>query len=305
MLIYLKLNPLKKVKMKGLNKIVLLFLAVLIFSCSTVKESNNHWFRDINVCKKLQSKVLIYPVFVEEKKGFKWSTEDVAEFMDSLALAVDWIKYKADKNKIQLEIISENHPKVIVKGLPAENIKETDKLFEASSGFEKINKHYDGIAKLVGVSIKKQETIKPFVEKFNNKERLCAKLRNIYQVESVVLLFVHKSEAMDNVYFTMNSLTNENVEFAVTSINNPTLIAAQILEMFGAATLLYSLEKKSEEKSAKYVKDNFPLDIMGNPLSNINTLDIGKYTQYLIGWHNDFLPEYKTMTSSKLIIVKK
>ncbi len=73
--------------MKGLNNVIILLVFLLFYACTSVKLSNNHWFRDLNICKKLQGKVLVYPVFVQNKKGMLWNEEDITEYMDSVYVA--------------------------------------------------------------------------------------------------------------------------------------------------------------------------------------------------------------------------
>lgn len=292
--------------MKVLSKIsTVAVLLLLMASCSSVLDSSNHWFRDINVCRRMTGDVLVYPVFVEMKKGEKWIESDRKEYVDSLNAALDWLEQQAAKESVKLSFTTVAHPKVINKGLPGKSIKAAHKLLNGgSAGFAKFNKHYDGIAKKVSPGVEKEEVNKPFVAKIKNKERLIAKLRNAYSVESVVLMYVHKPEDLDNIYKTLNSLTNKDVEYMVTTFKSPTVIAYQILELFGAAPLMYSQSKKKELESHTYVKENFPNDIMANLGKVINELEIGAYTKYLIGWQNDFKEEYKKMYSQRKVLVK-
>ena len=159
---------------------------------------------------------------------------------------------------------------------------ETNKMLSESNNFTKFNKHYDGLAKKVGVAVTKKQVSKPLVTKVKNKERLVAQLRNTYNVESVILMFVHLPEGLDNIYLTMNSLTNQDVEFSVTSFKSPNVLAYQVLEIFGAGPLMYSKTHKKEKESWEFVQENFPKDVMANLGRNLQTLEIGHFTQYLI-----------------------
>lgn len=279
-------------------------LIVIAYSCASVEATKNNWFRDVNVCKKLVEDVLVYPVFVQSKKGEKWNDALKKEYTDSLNVALKWIESKAVDNNVKLRFITEVHPKTIVKGLPEKTISETNKMLSSSGDFTKFNKHYDGVSKMVSSSVTKAQENKPLVTKIKNKERLVAQLRNTYNVESVVLMFVHLPEGLDNIYLTMNSLTNKDVEFNITTFKSPNVLAYQVLEIFGAAPLMYSKNKKKEKESWEYVQENFPMDVMANLGRSINTLEIGSFTQYLIGWKSDYKEEYKQLYSLRNMVVK-
>lgn len=281
-----------------------MLLVLFISSCATVVVGENLWYRDVNVCKTLVEDVLVYPVFVEAKKGDLWFENDKKEFKDSLNVSLKWIEEEAKKNNVKLRFITEVHPKTMKKGFPGKTIIETYKLFDASGGFKKFNKHYDGLSKKVAPGIVKEELSLPKVGAVKNKERLIAKLRNIYGVESVVLMFVHKPEGIDHFYHNFNSMTNEDVEFMVTTYKSPTVLAYQVLDLFGAAPLMYSKTKKKEKVSWEFVQDNFPKDIMAGLGKRINQLEIGHYTQYLIGWHRNYKEEYKQLASQRNLIVR-
>lgn len=281
----------------------IMFIAFLA-SCSKTVESTNTWFKDRNVCKKLVGKVLVYPVFVQEKKGEKWSLPDTKEFGDSLQVALNWIEKCSKQYNADVRFDLQLHPKVIVKGFPQKTIAETIESIGNVAGLKKFNKHYDGISKSVGSSIPKEEQLKPFVGAVKDKERLIAKLRNTYQVESVVLMFIHKPVGIDHFYITLNSLSNDDVEYMVSTFRSPTVLANQMLELFGAAPLMYDKSKKKEEKSWEYVQDHFPNDVMANLGKTIHACDVGQYNAYLLGWTRNSNPDYEKLLPLRSVYKK-
>ena len=281
--------------MRSLYYIAIFFLLLLLNACGKSVESNNVWFRDRNVCKKMVNKVLVYTVFVKDKKGEDWSYPDRKEFGDSLQVALSWMEKQAGLYDAQVNYISELHPDVVVKGYPKKTVAETKELISSEKGINKFNKHYDCIAKAVAIKVEKKEELEPLVGAVKSKERLIAKLRNIYQVESVVLIYAHKPEGLNHFYLTTNMLSNEDVEYIVTTFRSPTVLGYQICQLFGAAPLMYNKSKKKELKSWEYVQDHFPNDIMANLGKPIHGLDIGVYNAYLLGWLYQSSPAFNQL----------
>lgn len=290
--------------MKSIIKLFTLLLVILTSGCSSIVDGENNWFRDRNVCKKLTGEVLVYPVFVEQKKGQKWAEEDRVQYLDSLQVALMWIQKQATDDNIKLNFVTHAHPKVMKKGLPGKSVNEAVKMLGGSKSFVKFNKHYNAISKKVASSIEKKQELEPFVTKIKSKERLVAKLRNIYQVESVVLIFVHKPEGLSHLYKNLNSLSNTDVEYIVTTFQAPTVLAYQVLQLFGAAPMSYNSGKKKEKASKLIVEEMFPSDVMANLGKGIQGLIMGDYTKYLVGWSNKKKEYYKSMLSERKVILK-
>lgn len=290
--------------MKNLSKLLLVLLCALLSACSSIVDSENNWFRDRNVCKKLVGDVLVYPIFVEQEKGKRWTEEERVQYIDSLRVSCLWMQKQATEDKIKLNFTVKEHPKVMKKGLPGKTIGGTLKMLEGSQSFKKFNKHYDAIAKKASSSVEKEEVLKPFVSKVKSRERLIAKLRNAYQVESVVLIFVHKPQDLSHLYLNMNSLTNDDVEYLVTTFQSPTVLAYQILQQYGAATMNYNSGKKKEKASKMIVEAQFPNDVMANLGKSIHQLNMGEYTKYLVGWNNVEKDYYKQLVSERKVVLK-
>ena len=281
--------------MRFVRFVLLLVLIANIFACNKSVESQNHWFRDRNVCKKMVKKVLVYTVFVKNKKGEDWSYPDRKEFGDSLQVSLSWMENQAKHYEAQVNFITEQHPAVISKGFSKKTVQETIASLSSEKGLKKFNKHYDGIAKTVSYKLEKKEELQPLVGSVKSKERLVAKLRNIYQVESVVLLYAHKQEGLEHFYLTSNTISNDDIEYIVTTFRSPTVLGYQICQLFGAAPLMYNKSKKKELKSWEYVQDHFPNDIMANLGKPIHGLDIGVYNAYLLGWMSRSSPAFNDL----------
>ena len=304
MQIYLSSLHVKKIKVKSTSKFIVFWSCLVLAGCSSIIESENNWFRDRNVCKELTGDVLVYPIFVEQKKGKVWTKEDKKQYVDSLQAALTWIEGQANAYNIGLNIRAEVHPKVMKKGFPGKSINGALEMLDGAKSFVKFNKHYDAIAKKVASAIRKKEEVKPFVKKIKSKERLVAKLRNAYQVESVVLMFVHKPQELNHLYLNLNSLNNEDVEYFVTTFQSPTVIAYQVLQLFGAATMNYNNGRKKEKEAKSLANKKFPNDIMCNLSKSIYGLEMGEYTRYLVGWDSKEKLYYKSMVSERKVMVK-
>jgi hypothetical protein len=280
------------------------FICLLLGGCSSVVNSENKWFRNRNVCKILVGDVLVYPVFVEDKKGKKWTEEDRFQYLDSLQVALMWIQKQAAEDTIKLNFITHPHPEVMKKGLPGKSIRGALEMLDGSKSFVKFNKHYDGISKQVSSGVEREEVLKPLVKNIKSKERLIAKLRNTYQVESVVLMFIHKPQDLSHLFLNLNSLTNNDVEYIVTTFQAPAVISYQVLQLYGAAPMMFNSGKKREAASKMIVEEQFPNDVMANLGSGIINLAMGEYTKFLIGWTNVEKDYYKSIVSERKAIMK-
>lgn len=302
--------------MKATYKLILfVVIAIIVSNCSSTVSLDNRIFKDRNLCKKLTGEVLIYTIFVDDRKKAPWTTEEMNSFKSSVNQAANFILNESSSVGVNLSFNQQYQEKAIVKGLPGKTVAGTREMLGSLSTMEKINKHYDGIAKMCGSLIGQKETVTPFVKRVNNKERLVAKIRNAYQVESVVLIFANKPDYNDsktkpedyltdlNINFQMNLISNDDIEYIVTTKDNPTAIAGDILTLFGASPLVFQENKKNTEEIS-YVKSNFPKDVMANPLGKIEDLNIGSYTSFLIGWHNNYEETYNIIKNTRVGIYK-
>lgn len=292
---------------KTFNISSIFILTMILLACGTTARMDNSWRRNFNGCKILKDDVLIYPVFVEEKRGAKWLQEEKKAFLDSLKVSTNWILSQSKAYNVNLNFIIEAHPNAIAVGLPGKNIAGAYNLASTNLGLAKINKHYDNAAKKLARAIKRSKiALPPYIYRIKTKDQVIAKLRNNFQVESVVLLFIHKPEKNNNVFFSLNTLSNKTIEYGVNSFNKPSLMAFQILELFGATSFNFDVKKKRKEKIMKHIDDNFPNDIMAKPFQTLSKSTTGTVTDYLIGWTPEIDPVHQIlMEGGKIKILKK
>ncbi len=282
-------------------------LALVVIGCATSVKLKHEWKRDLNVCKSLKDNVLVYPIFVSEKRGAVWTKEEIATYMDSLKVATDWLTNQAYKSGMKLSFLNVAHPRVSKSGLPGKSIDGTYSMIETIIGIGKVNKHYDGITKKEFNAAKRTKEAKaPYISRPKTKDQFVSRLRNNYQVESVALMFIHKPEKNNkHIIFCPNTLSAKEMEYSVSSFKSPNLIAEQILELFGAAVLHYDVKKKKQVKIEEHIEKHFPNDIMAKPMQNIRKSEIGDVTKYLIGWTSELDPIHEILMEGGKVMVKK
>lgn len=296
----------RKLTMINWRTISFSLIAFTLVGCVSSVKMDHRWKRQFNLCKELKGDVLIYPIFVQEKKGVRWEKEEINAYMDSIKIATTWLSSQAAKSDIKLNFINQPHPKVSTSGLPGKSIDGTYSMTETLLGIGKINKHYDNITKREFRAITKSKKAKaPYISRPKTKDHFISKLRNNFQVESVVLLFVHKPEKKNNIIFSANTLSSKEIEYSVTSFKTPSLISVQILELFGGAVFHYDVKKKKQAKIQEHIEANFPNDLMAKPMQNINKTEIGEVTQYLVGWKSELDPKHEILMEGGKVKVKK
>jgi hypothetical protein len=259
-----------------------------------------------NVCKDLKNNVLVYFIFIDTKETSPWTEFDIRSTIDSMHVATNWIVEKAKRKGVQLNIISDYYIgkeyTPIRKNLLYGNVNKTVTNPNFRKGLKEINTWADNIAKKVGADM--QLTDKdgiPEVKNPKNKERLVAHLRDEKLVESVALLFMVNNYFKDDISIVVNQLNTEDVEFAVVSYKYPSVIAQNILSLFGAADLYKSLYRR-DEKKINQAAGLFPNDIMRDVYAiDINKLEIGDLTAYLIGWDLKLDPRYYSLLTDKIV----
>lgn len=284
-----------------------LFIVIVIVSASF--GLNRIDYRDgmyKNVCKDLKNNVLVYFIFVDSKVTSPWTEFDIQSTIDSLEIAIRWIEGQARVNDVQLNIISDYYIgqeyATVRKNLPYETVMKSATTPSLSKGLEELNKWADNIAKKVGteVHIVEKDGI-PEIKNPRNKERLAAHLRDEKQVESIAILYMVNNYFRDDISIAVNQMDTEDIEFAIVSYKYPASIAQNILNLFGASDLSKNVYRRNEKK-IKLAKEFFPKDIMQDVYAkSLNDLEIGEYTQYLIGWTTHLDPKYQPLLTDKII----
>ncbi len=295
--------------MKHLKKILLLLFILVLPSAHTIQRVDYRNGMHNNVCKDLKGEILLYLIFVDNQETVPWTEFDIQSTLDSLAIAIAWLEKQARKNNIILNVKSDyyigDEYTTIKQRLPQSSVQATITTPNFNSGIETMNEWVDDVCKRAGrtLVIPQKDGI-PEIRQPRNKERLVAFLRDAYRVESVTLLLMLNNYYKNDISIPLNTMNNEDVEYAIVSYKYPSDIAHNVLHLFGAADLHESLYR-SKQSSIDFAEKNFPNDIMQDTYARgINKLKIGEYTQYLIGWNSTLKEEYKPLLKDKIINFK-
>lgn len=262
-----------------------------------------------NVCKSLQHDVLLYFVFVDSRGTSPWTEFDILTTIDSIQVATHWLESEAKAMLIPLHIKTDfyigDEFTTIQKNLPQSSVNETISKLKLKEGMKSLSRWGDNISKTVGESlyVKEKDGI-PNLKKPGTKERLIAFLRDEYQVESVALLMLVNNYFKTDISIAINTLQNEDVEFAVVSYKYPSEIAHNFLHLYGAADL-HKTHFRRSKRNLKLAMSEFPDDIMSEVYARpLNELEIGPYTQYMIGWREDLRKEYEPLMTERFTLFK-
>ena len=259
-----------------------------------------------NVCKELKGNVLVYYVFVDSDETIPWTEFDIRTTIDSMETAIRWLENEASKRGISLNIIQDyfigKEYSTIKRDLPSGSVENSLNTPNLNRGTKSINEWADYIAKKVGYSIDINEKDGiPEIRNPNNKERLLAYLRDEKQVESVALIFMVNNYFKKDISVSLNTLTDNDVEFSVVSYKYPSVMVHNILHLFGAADLYKTVYRRQTHK-IEFARETFPDDVMQNPNEiNLKAMEIGELTEYLIGWRKEINPKYSPLLTDKVV----
>lgn len=296
----------KRGSMKGLLRFIILAVMMMISSGGSLQRIDYSRGMNNNVCKSLKDNVLVYYIFVDSQETMPWTEFDIKSTIDSLTLAIRWLENQARSYGISLNIIQDYYIgadfTTIKKTLPMGSVLNSLNFTGLSKGIRGLNKWADGVAMRAGTdfNISEKDGI-PEIKNPRNKERLVAYLRDEKQVESVALLFMLNNYYKNDISVALNTMGNEDVEFSILSYKYPSVIAHNILHLFGAADL-YKSEFRRNDRKIAMAAEYFPNDIMqDNNFRNIKNFGIDEYTRYLIGWSPKLDPEYATLLTDKIV----
>ncbi len=290
--------------MKTILKLTLLSITMFFLSGFGSQKIDYRVGRFNNVCKDLKGDVLVYFVFVDTKTTSPWTEFDIRSTIDSMDVAINWLEKQADNNKVDLVIKTDYYIgkdfATLTRNLPYGTVKESISKPNFKTGLLTINKWADNLSMKVGESftIEGKDGI-PKQQNPKDAERLIAYLRDEFNVESVALLFMVNNYFRTDISFAVNTLTTEDVEFAVVSYKYPAEIANNFLRLYGAADL-YETPMRTSSKKIKLANELFSSEIMQDPYAkNIWGLEISEFTKYLIGWSNELDPRYEPLLTDK------
>ena len=290
------------------------FLSILILvsicnACYTPSNLRTVGFGSVNnnVCKKLSGNVTLYAIFVDSKYTNPWSEYDIKTTLDSIRTAIRWLENQAAEDSVYLKINLEYH-KTIQGRVPIKNdlSKKTlsNTLYKKPlwSGVKDIYRWADKIAAEAGESLPKDTSrITNIKNDLKTRERLIARLRDIYQTDDVALMYFINNYYTDELSATFDISNDNNVEFSVVSFKNPSIIAHEFMHIFGAYDLYltqYDIKKKDQKKKDKLM-EMFPNEVMAFAHRDLNSLNISGFTKYLIGWDKELPVEYQKLVLKK------
>ena len=265
-----------------------------------------------NVCKKLYGHTVLYAVFVDTKETKPWSEYDILSTLDSIKKAAAWLELQAKKQNILLEIeidYPKNHEKIpVALDFPKKTLSATLFQHNLSLGVRAINNWSDKLSTSVA------KTLPPDTSKIiatrntmNSKERLIARLRDIYKTDNVALLFFINNYYKEEMSVTFNTNSSTNIEYSIVSFKQPSVIAHEFLHLFGAWDLYITPfeSRKKEIAKKEFAMKEFPNEIMAFAYRNIDSLEISPFTRYCIGWDKQLDKKYTDMILGKNLVPAK
>ncbi len=261
-----------------------------------------------NVCKRLYGNVVLYTIFVDTKGTKPWSEIDINSTLDSIKKAMDWINKEAIRNNkyldIEIHYPQNNHKIPIAVDLPKKTLSETLFLPSFPVGIKAIQSWSDRIA------ITAARTLSPDTSRIittrnslSDKERLIARLRDIYKTDNVALMYFINNYYKDEMSVTFNTASQTEVEYSIVSFKQPAVIAHEFLHLFGAWDLYITpFDKEKDIRAQKaFAMKEFPNEIMAFAYRGIASLDISPFTKYCIGWEKQLDKKYTEMILGKNI----
>lgn len=263
------------------------------------------------VDKRLKEKVILYAVFVDSKIPKPWSAHDINSTKDSIYKAAAWLEAQATLNGIPLdiEVVCHSNKKIvpITKNLPNGTLSGT--LYpNVPVGVMKLRRWADGVSKQAGLGLPKDtSSIIRTPNKIINRERLLARLRDIYKTDNVALIFFINNYYTEEISVAIDSRTNGMPEFAIVSFKDPAVIAHEFLHLFGAIDLYADpLYRKKKQMLSRYeILKDYPDEVMANTYRRIETLQINDVTKYFIGWKKELDEKYKSLLFNKKVKIIK
>ena len=291
------------------SQCLLSFFLLLLVGCGSQKEIDARWAQGRNVAKTLNGKTVLYTIFVDSKETLPWSGFDISSTKDTLDKVVDWVKGQASKYGQSIEIETVYAPMgkspTIKKKLPYSSISEGFGEDGMSKG-SKLSKWAEGIVKKLekGVKLPNDQKLpkKPKLDAFH---KLVEKLKKIHQADNVVIFLMANNYFKSDVSAVVNTMVDDECEYAINSGKNANLIAAQFLSLFGAQNLNADWEGSYVVKEIALAQEDFPNDVMLNFEKELYQLNIGSYTAHLIGWEKNLNTKYIDLLKIEKVKKKK
>lgn len=252
---------------------------------------------DVGVCKKMTGEVLVYAVFTESKQLPPWTGFDIRSTKDSLKRALGWLENKARENGQSVHFTAVWHKeekiKPIESTLPNQNINNI--VFKPTF-ITQLDRWSNKVSKQILRDLP-VDTVKTIIKRIEEREKLVSRLRQIYNVENVALIFFINNHGRSDASVTLHSADNKSPEYCVITEKRASVIAHEILHLFGALDFYLhpGMTKFRQRKHVFQANKEFKDDIMAHPARDINQLEIEDLTAYLIGWRDDYDSKFKKL----------
>ncbi|RYE37292.1 MAG: hypothetical protein EOP48_28975 [Sphingobacteriales bacterium] len=290
-----------------------LLILALNLSCSSHVSYSPYYIStvDNNVCKKLSGEVLLYAIFVDSRYTQPWSEYDIRSTLDSIKKMKVWLEKNAKENGIPLDISISHHQNgrtiPIAQNLAHKTLSGT--LFSPfpSFGIPKLDRWSNIIAKTAGTSLPKDTSkIVKTPNRLTDRERLIARLRDIYKTDNVAVMYFINDYYSEDLSLALYTGRNDAPEYAIVSFKKPAVIAHEFLHLFGALDLYISPfeRKKKNIKRLALINKEFPREIMAFAHRQIDSLDISPLTKYLIGWQNELDEKTRQLVLGNIKVAK-
>lgn len=289
-----------------MKKILLsLFVLFILLGCQSIKEIDSRWARDHGIGTKLDGKTVIYTVFIDSKESLFWTGFDIASTKDSLDKVFKWTEKQASRYGKKLEIIPEYYKAgskyTFKKKLPYDKLSDAFKKDEMKDN-SKLDKWALSIIKKAEKSIKMPPGVKlPPKPRLKGFDKMVAKLKKKHNADNVAIFFMLNNYFTIDVSAIINSMADEeHTEYAINSGKNTNTLTNQLLSLFGAQGLNPEYNTRYKVKNIELAKIDFPNDIMVNFKKDISSLNVGKFTAFMLGWRDNIDDKYKDLYKIKL-----
>jgi len=289
------------------KSILIIGLMAILCSCRVSFQKTRVSTVRNNVCKALRGKVVLYAVFVDSEGTHPWTEYDINSTKDSISKAINWIELQAKNNAIPLNVEFKNYSKnerVPVKSkYKYETLSKTMFHYrDLSKGIELVDNWSDQVSRLVARGLPKDKSSVILTQnKLSDRERLIARLRDMYKTDNVALMFFTNNYYENEMSVVLHSASNDQTEYGIVSEKRPSVIAHEFLHLFGAIDLYISPfdRNRSQQRKKDKIMKLLPNEIMAFAHKDIDSLNISDLTKYLIGWENKLSEESKRMIASK------
>ena len=244
--------------------------------------------RDNNVCKTLQGKTVIYAVFVESKYTDPWTTFDINSTLDSIHVAAEWLEEEARQSGVSLNVQVDYHQTEqnvipITGKLSGKTLSGTLQ----RGGVRHVDQWANKVGKIALKTFPKDtSSVTNTKVRPKDRERLIARLRDKHGTDNIALVYFINNYYSNEKSVALHCTSQTEAEYAVVSFKEPSIIAREFLRLFGAWDLTgphyYNTRRKTRQ--VHKVRKEFPHDLMTFSNKNLDSLEIGAFTQYLIGW---------------------